>query len=127
VANQGRGVEDDFQKFSQEHRARARNVSNCAAFEPISSSVKQELISRARLATLEELRQTIISVYLSPVPTKDTLRAWFDAAQIPRLKANPTARRGGGPVYYSVAAVEKFLRSRALPGRLAAEHGVAAR
>ena len=70
----------------------------------------------ARLATLDVLLETTIPVFLSPPPSRETLRAWFDQARIPRFKANPLARRGGGPVYYSVAAVEKFLRSRTIPG-----------
>jgi len=72
----------------------------------------------ARLATLDQLVITLIPAYLTPTPSHETLRAWFDAARIPRFKANPTARRGGGPVFYSVAAVEKFLQSRTLPCRL---------
>ena len=74
----------------------------------------------ARLATLDELVQTLIPAYLSPTPSHETLREWFDAARIPRFKANPAARRGGGPVFYSVAAVEKFLETRTLPCRLPA-------
>jgi len=74
----------------------------------------------ARLATLDQLVQTLIPAYLSPTPSHETLREWFDAARIPRFKANPAARRGGGPVFYSVAAVEKFLETRTLPCRLPA-------
>jgi len=69
----------------------------------------------ARLATLDTLRETTLAVFLNPVPSADVLRHWFDAANIPRFKANPTAKRGGGPVFYSVAHVEKFFRSRTLP------------
>ncbi|MEI7939401.1 MAG: hypothetical protein WCK27_22175 [Verrucomicrobiota bacterium] len=69
-----------------------------------------------RLATLDVLLETTIPAFLSPPPSRDTLREWFDRARIPRFKANPLARRGGGHVYYSVAAVEKFLRSHTLPG-----------
>lgn len=72
----------------------------------------------ARLATLDELCQSTIPAFLSPIPCRETLRDWFDAARIPRFKSNPTARRGGGTVFYSVAAVEKFFRSRAIPGRM---------
>ena len=72
----------------------------------------------ARLATLDVLLETTIPVFLSPRPSRETLRAWFDQARIPRFKANPIARRSGGHVYYSVAAVEKFLRSRTIPGGL---------
>jgi len=74
----------------------------------------------ARLATLDQLGQTLIPAYLTPVPSHETLRTWFDAAHIPRFKANPAAKRGGGPVFYSVAAVEKFLQTRTLPCRLPA-------
>jgi hypothetical protein len=72
----------------------------------------------ARLASLNGLRETLLPAFLDPVPSHETLRGWFDAANIPRFKANPAAKRGGGPVYYSVAAVEKFLQSRTLPCRL---------
>ncbi len=75
--------------------------------------------SSARLATLDQLLQTIIPAYLAPAPSHETLRAWFDQARVPRFKANPAAKRGGGPVFYSVSAVEKLLQSRTLPCRLA--------
>ena len=76
--------------------------------------------SSARLATLNQLLQTVIPAYLTPPPSAFTLRVWFDQARIPRFKSNPTAKRGGGTVFYSVAAVEKFLESRTLPCRLPA-------
>ncbi len=69
----------------------------------------------ARLATLNQLRVTTIPAFLNPVPCAETLRAWFDAAGVPRFKSNPAAKRGGGPAFYSVAHVEKLLRSRTLP------------
>lgn len=69
----------------------------------------------ARLATLDQLLETVIPAHLSPPPKRDTLRNWLDAARIPRFKANPSAKRGGGTTYYSVAATEKFLRSRIVP------------
>lgn len=81
--------------------------------------MKENSVSSVRLATLDELIPTLQN-FITPVPTKDTLRAWFDAAKIPRFKSNPTAKRGGGPVYYSVPAVEKLMRSRTIPGRIAA-------
>src|ERR1017187_2723432 len=74
----------------------------------------------ARLATLDELIKNTLPLFLSPIPCRDTLRAWFDTARIPRFKANPGARRGGGSVYYSVAGVEKFLCSRTISCRLTA-------
>jgi hypothetical protein len=73
-----------------------------------------------RLATLEELLQNVIPLFLSPVPSRCTIRRWLDAAKVPRFKSNPSAKRGGGHCYYQVAAVEKMMRSRMLPGRLAA-------
>ena len=77
-------------------------------------------IQSARLATLDQLAKTLIPAHLTPVPSHETLRAWFDLARIPRFKSNPAAKRGGGPVFYSVAAVEKFLQTRTLPCRLPA-------
>jgi hypothetical protein len=74
----------------------------------------------ARLATLDQLTKTLIPAHLDPVPSPETLRDWFDTARIPRFKSNPAAKRGGGPVFYSVAAVEKFLQTRTLPCRLPA-------
>lgn len=79
----------------------------------------QQIKTTARLASLEGLLQTTIPAFFHPVPSRETLRAWFDQARIPRFKSNPTAKRGGGTVFYSVAAVEKFLQSRTLPCRLA--------
>ena len=66
---------------------------------------------------MAEIREHIVAPFMQPVPSVETLRDWFNAARIPRFKSNPTAKRGGGPVFYSVPAVEKFLRSRLLPGR----------
>ena len=74
----------------------------------------------ARLATLNQLAKTLIQAHLNPVPSNETLRDWFDTAHIPRFKSNPSAKRGGGSVFYSVAAVEKFLQTRTLPCRLPA-------
>ena len=73
--------------------------------------------STARLATLDQLAKTTVANFLDPVPCAETLRALFDREKVPRFKSNPSARRGGGPVYYSVAAVEKIFRARMLlPG-----------
>jgi hypothetical protein len=73
---------------------------------------------KARLATLDALCVTTIPAYLDPIPSKDTLRDWFDRGKVPRFKANPSAKRGGGPVFYSVSAVEKLLQNRTLTCRL---------
>ena len=76
-------------------------------------------IQNVRLASLTELRENILPNFIAPVPSVDTLRDWFDSAKIPRLKSNPSAKKGGGTVFYSVAGVEKFFRSRLLNGPLA--------
>lgn len=70
--------------------------------------------TQARLATLAEIRQNILPNYLTPVPSMETIRDWFNQAKIPRFKSNPAAKRGGGQCYYSLSAVEKLLRSRTL-------------
>jgi hypothetical protein len=68
------------------------------------------------LATLDELLRTTLPLFLSPLPSRETVRGWLDAAKVPRFKSNPAAKRGGGPCWYSVSHVEKLLRSRTLPG-----------
>jgi hypothetical protein len=72
---------------------------------------KTESIKKARLATMDELIQNVLPLFITPIPSRETLRSWFDRAHIPRLKTSPTARRGGGALYYDVEAVKKFLRS----------------
>jgi hypothetical protein len=74
--------------------------------------------STARLATLSQLRETTVPSFVSPVPSNETLRDWFDAAGIPRFKSNPAAQRGGGPCFYSVPAVERFFRLRTMVKRV---------
>lgn len=68
----------------------------------------------ARAKTLDQLLKDTVPLFLSPAPCRETLRNWLDAANVPRFKANPTAKRGGGPVFYQVCAVEKFFRSRTM-------------
>lgn len=80
----------------------------------------EEETVQARAATIDELIANTIPLFIRPVPSRDTLRSWFDNAKIPRFKSNPLAKRGGGPVFYQVSSVEKFLRSRMLPGRVIA-------
>jgi hypothetical protein len=67
---------------------------------------------KARLATIESLKKTVLPLFIDPVPCSATLRIWFDAARIPRIKTNPTAKRGGGLTFYSVTAVEKYFKTR---------------
>jgi len=71
----------------------------------------------ARLETIEQLLENTVPLFLSPPPKKEALKAWLDDAKVPRFKANPTAERGGGTVWYSVAGVEKFFRNRMMPGK----------
>jgi hypothetical protein len=80
--------------------------------------MSNDCLGTARLATLDQLIENTLPAFIAPIPSRDTLRAWFDGARIPRFKSNPTAKRGGGPCFYSVAAVEKFLRGRMLPPTL---------
>ncbi len=77
---------------------------------------KQSKIAKttARLATLDELIQSVLPLFVAPIPPKSTLREWFE--NLPQFKQNPAAKRGGGPVYYSVSAVEKFFQSRTIGG-----------
>ena len=84
------------------------------------STPKAQGQQTARLATLDELCKTTLPAFLSPIPTHETLRGWFDEARIPRFKNNPHAKRGGGHVFYQVSAVEKMLSSRLLPWRIKA-------
>ena len=70
----------------------------------------------ARAATLDSLIENVIPLFLSPPPSRETLRNWFEAAGVPKFKCNPSAKRGGGPCFYSVSAVEKFFRSRLIAG-----------
>jgi hypothetical protein len=72
----------------------------------------------ARLATLDQLILNTLPNFIAPVPSRETLRALFDRENVPRFKSNPNAERGGGPVFYSVAGVEKIFRTRLMPGRL---------
>lgn len=84
------------------------------SYEKNMNEAKPKVMA-ARLASLDELIENTLPNFLSPVPGRDTLRTWFERASIPRLKANPTATRGGGKVFYSVSAVEKLLQGT-IPG-----------
>jgi hypothetical protein len=67
-------------------------------------------LPKARLLSLDALREQILPQYLSPIPTRQSLRKWFRT--VPKFKANPLSQRGGGTVYYSVDAVTKILKAR---------------
>lgn len=70
---------------------------------------------RARLATLAVLLAPsgLVHAYLQPPPAPKAFRRWLDQAAVPRLKANASARHGGGTVWYHVAAVERLIRAKA--------------
>jgi hypothetical protein len=73
---------------------------------------KTESIKQARLATMDELIQNVLPLFITPIPSRETLRSWFNRAHVPRLKTSPRAKRGGGALYYDVESVKKFLRCR---------------
>lgn len=75
-------------------------------------AIELKAANRARMASIPELQKSLIINWLNPIPCVDTLRDWFDREKIPRFKASPLAKRGGGTVYYSVAHVEKLLQRR---------------
>jgi hypothetical protein len=64
--------------------------------------------NRPQFATIQQLRLRILPDILQPVPPQATLRHWFK--HLPKVQNNPQAKRG--TVYYSVQAVEDYLRSR---------------
>ena len=72
--------------------------------------MKNDIPTNVRAATISELLTNVVPQFLAPPPNRDTFRGWLKRANIPRMKTNPAARRGGGACYYNVAAVEKFLR-----------------
>jgi hypothetical protein len=71
---------------------------------------ENEAMPKARFATIPTLIATIVVHHLNPPPKPATFRIWLERAGVPKIKANPTAIRGGGPAYYSVPHVEKLLR-----------------
>lgn len=72
---------------------------------------------RPRLASLDEIITTVLPAYISPIPKRRTVKAWLDGAGVSRFKLNPGAVRGGGVVFYSIAAVEKLFLTRTSPPR----------
>jgi len=62
--------------------------------------------------TIKELVRRVVPLFVMPVPCSKTLVKWFDDAKVSRFKNSPNAKRGGGPVYYSVADVERFFRTK---------------
>lgn len=69
--------------------------------------------------TLDELIETRLPGLVTPMPSRRTIERWFARLKIPYYKANPNAPHGGGTRFFSVAAVEKAFRSRAVSFRRA--------
>ena len=69
-----------------------------------------------RLATLSKLKSGLLSGYFPDLPCDETLRTRFKAAGVPFIKSNRAAVRGGGTVWWDVAAVERYLKSAIRPG-----------
>lgn len=80
---------------------------------------KTSTTPKARLLSLRGVRE-LLAAHLDPVPCRQTLTAWLNAAKVRRMKTNPSAKRGGGPVYWNAADVERMIAQRsALRGNLA--------
>jgi len=67
----------------------------------------------AEFLTLTELRKQVLPGLLAPIPDNHRLRRWFRG--LPRLQHNGVARRG--TAYYSVSAVEDWVRSHIVAGK----------
>jgi hypothetical protein len=52
---------------------------------------------------------------MKPAPSLDTFLDWANSGNVPKIKANQSAVRGGGKCYYSVMAFEKLLKARTCP------------
>lgn len=71
----------------------------------------------ARCGGIVQIRG-LFQIHLGAVPCDKTIRKWLDQGKVPRFKANPLAKFGGGPCYYSLSHVERLLRSRMIPGKV---------
>lgn len=67
----------------------------------------------AHTATIAVIQERIARAYFDPLPRLSTLRDWLIRARVPRVKANMGAKRGGGPLYFHVAAAERCLKRKA--------------
>ncbi len=67
----------------------------------------------AHTATALVIHQRYALLYFDPAPSVATLKGWLLRGKVPCRKANMNARRGGGPLYFHVAAADRFLRKRA--------------
>ena len=71
--------------------------------------------------TLDELIETRLPGLVTPMPSRRTIERWFVRLKIPYFKSNPSAKHGGGTRFFSVVAVEKVFRARAVTHRRAAK------
>jgi hypothetical protein len=63
-----------------------------------------------RLGTLNHIVEHVLPRYLSNPVCKATARQWLRRWNVPALKTNPSAKRGGGAVLYPLSRVEARLR-----------------
>jgi hypothetical protein len=61
--------------------------------------------------TAAQLRDGIVSEYLLPPPTTRAITMWLKREGVAYTKSNPKAKRGGGPVYFSVAGARRVFES----------------
>ena len=64
---------------------------------------------------MAKLKADVLPGYFDELPSDETLRSRFKAARVPFIKCNRAAKRGGGVVFWDIAAVEKHLRSALRP------------
>lgn len=74
------------------------------------------VIHTPRLATLATLKRDVLPGYFGELPSDETLRHRLRSAGIPFIKTNRAARRGGGAVWWDIAAVDRYLRAQIRPG-----------
>jgi hypothetical protein len=95
-------------------QAYTRNLGKWTLRLPSETRIEKKGDSRLpAILTVEEAKGLLNAA----AQGQNRLCRGFDKAEILRFKSNLTAKRGGGPVYYSVPGVEKFLRQRILNGR----------
>lgn len=77
------------------------------------SVANPEPVPTARLVTLKVIRSELCRPFFRPLPSLRTIRRWMTDARVPSFKAGVRSAKGGGPVYYRTADVERWLRQRA--------------
>jgi len=78
----------------------------------MSNALIDSKAPQSRFQTLPQLREGLVATYFNPPPSTRALSSWFKREGVAHTKSNPKARRGGGQVYFSVAHVERVLRTR---------------